>query len=92
MSRLVWNDNPNWPGTNNGAWVGLPQTAQVSGDVAGNGTPRSIATRNPQWVRVPESIVRYRDGGGLYGNGGSMPAGSSRSACPTRERPAGLLR
>lgn len=69
MSRLVWNDNPNWPGTINGAWVGLPQTAQVSGDVAGNGTPRSIATRNPQWVRVPESIVRYRDGGGLYGNG-----------------------
>ena len=69
MSRMVWNDNPSWPGTNTGAdwdWQGLPVTAQIAGDVQSNGSPRGIASRNPQWVRVPESIIRYREGGGLY--------------------------
>ena len=76
MSRMVWNDNPSWPGTNTGAdwdWQGLPVTAQIAGDVQSNGSPRGIASRNPQWVRVPESIIRYREGGGLYGNGDVDP-------------------
>ena len=76
MSRLVYNDTYNgWDGlgaspTDGSAfWRAYAPAAQLSGDVDEFAVPKSIAARNPQWVRVPEAIDRYRDGGGIYSNG-----------------------
>ena len=76
MSRLVYNDTYNgWDGlgaspTDGSAfWRSYAPAAQLSGDVTNLAVPKPIATRNPQWVRVPEAIDRYRDGGGIYSNG-----------------------
>ncbi|RPG14589.1 MAG: hypothetical protein CBB69_011520 [Phycisphaera sp. TMED9] len=76
MSRLVYNDTyDGWdglgssPSDGNAIWRAYAPAAQLSGDVTNLAVPKPIATRNPQWVRVPEAIDRYRDGGAIFSNG-----------------------
>ena len=69
MSRLVHNDRLAWPGavdlSNNSIRPWWYPTSLSLGDVEESGEPRFYGLRNPQWVRVPEAIDRYRDGAGL---------------------------
>ena len=80
LSRLVYNDTyAGWsglgtdPSDTNAYWRAYAPAAQLAGDVDENAQPRSLGSRNPQWVKVPETIERYRDGGGLFGNGSVKP-------------------
>lgn len=80
MSRLVYNDTyTGWSGLGNDPddanafWRAYAPAAQLAGDVEEDSTPKPIGRRNPQWVKVPETIERYRDGGGLFGNGSVKP-------------------
>ncbi|MEE2972982.1 MAG: hypothetical protein VX672_07640 [Planctomycetota bacterium] len=71
--RLVYNDRI-WTGTTEDPFAGpnpyvLPRARQIAGDVDDAGRPKGLAARNPQWVRVPEVMVRYREGAGLFDNG-----------------------
>ena len=69
MSRLVYNDNTGWPLAQNGsAWEGWNAFGFAALPAAGEGGGTS-GERNPQYVRVPESILAYREGGGLANNG-----------------------
>ncbi|MCH2161229.1 MAG: hypothetical protein MK085_05075, partial [Phycisphaerales bacterium] len=67
MSRLAYNTSSAWSGTwesNSPAWVGYARANPTLGDVDAGGVPRAnhAASSNPQWIRVPEMIERYRDG------------------------------
>ncbi|MFM1831794.1 MAG: hypothetical protein RLZZ461_110, partial [Planctomycetota bacterium] len=91
MSRLVYNDRLNWPGTSAsgiaGGWVGYAPSVPLAGDVGENAVPRGVPLSNPQWVRVAESIEQYRAGGGVYSGGGVEP----RRVDQITTNPVGIL-
>ena len=70
MSRLVYNDRTQWPDLDGDAAAWSYPTSLLVGDVDAQGRPLSeIGRRNPQWVRIPEAIDRYRDGAGITSDG-----------------------
>jgi hypothetical protein len=63
MSRLVYNDSRAWQGTEfaGGSWLDYFPANPVRGDVDESGI-KPISERNNHWVRVPEMMIRYRNG------------------------------
>ncbi|MCP4835239.1 MAG: hypothetical protein GY895_10805, partial [Phycisphaera sp.] len=73
MSRLISNDREQWPVTDPDGddvpyWIATVNPGperRPQGDLLANGKPNPDSDSvNPQWTRIPESIVRYRDGDG----------------------------
>ncbi|MDB4775681.1 hypothetical protein OAG62_01015, partial [bacterium] len=73
MSRLISNDREQWSvtdpdGDNQPDWIATVNPGpdrRPQGDLLANGKPNQNSDSvNPQWNRIPESIVRYRDGDG----------------------------
>ncbi len=71
MSRLISNDREQWSvtdpdGDNQPDWIATVNPGpdrRPEGDLLANGKPNPNSDLvNPQWNRIPESIVRYRDG------------------------------
>ena len=120
MSRLISNDREQWlvtdpdPLDNQGnpntqpnwiATVNPGPDRRPEGDLLANGKPNPNSDSvNPQWTRIPESIVRYRDGDGTlarvntragFGDAGdenlALPAYLDRGWIPNQEDPAVVL-